>query len=181
MEELVKKSQEGNEEAFTSLIISIESELYKIAKMRLQCDDDVNEAVQETIIQSFNSIKKLKHPQYFKTWIIRILINNCNTIYKKLKRNNSYLLDNLEVESEQYSYNEEREINKLDFFILIKILNYKERIATILYYLENLTTKEIARILREPESTIRNRLCRALKKLKDYYEKEDLKNERYRM
>lgn len=181
MEELVKKAQEGNEEAFTNLIISIETELYKIAKMRLQCDDDVNEAVQETIIQAFKSIRKLKQPQYFKTWIIRILINNCNSIYRKLKKDNSYFCDNLEILSENYSYNEEQKNNELDFFILIKILNYKERISITLYYLENLTTKEISRILKEPESTIRNRICRALKKLENYYEKEDKKNERYRM
>lgn len=175
MEELVKKSKEGNEEAFTELIITIESELYKIARMRLECNDDINEAVQETIIQAFKSIKKLRKPQYFKTWIIRILINNCNKIYKKLKRNN--ILDNLEVNNVHSIYNEEEEINRLDFFILINSLSYKERISLTLYYLEDLTTKEISKIVKEPESTIRNRISRAVIKLKKIYEKEDVANE----
>lgn len=179
MEELVKKSQEGSKEAFTELIVSMESDLYKIAKMRLKCDEDVNDAVQETIIQAFKSIKKIKQPQYFKTWLIKILINNCNKVYKKLKRNN--LLNTFEIENEKSTYDEEEKINKLDFFILIELLNYKERISLTLYYLENFTTKEISQILKEPESTIRNRIHRAIKKLREYYEKEEKEDEKYRI
>lgn len=86
MEELVEKSKKGDEQAFTELIISLESDLYKIARMRLECNDDINEAVQETIIEAFKSIKKVKKSEYFKTWLIRVLINKCNKIYKKEKR-----------------------------------------------------------------------------------------------
>lgn len=56
MEELVKKSKNGDAEAFTQLIIIIETDLYKISKMRLNCDDDINDAVQETLIQAFRNI-----------------------------------------------------------------------------------------------------------------------------
>lgn len=178
MEELIKKSKKGDKNAFTELIISIENDLYKIAKMRLECDDDINEAVQETIIQAFKSISKIKHPEYFKTWIIRILINNCNKVYKKIKKHN--LLDICEIEDKQSTNDIEKENNNLDFLILIKNLNYKERISLTLYYLENLTTKEISKIVREPESTIRNRNARAIQKLKKIYEKEDIINEEYR-
>lgn len=45
MEELVEKSKKGDEQAFTELIISLESDLYKIARMKLECNDDINEAV----------------------------------------------------------------------------------------------------------------------------------------
>lgn len=45
MEELVEESKKGNEEAFTKLMISLENDLYKIARMRLRCKDDINEAV----------------------------------------------------------------------------------------------------------------------------------------
>lgn len=177
MEELIKKSKKGDKNAFTELIISIENDLYKIAKMRLECDDDINEAVQETIVQSFKSISKIKHPECFKTWIIRILINNCNKVYKKMKRHD--LIDICEIENNQSSYEIEKETNDLDFLILIKNLNYKERISLTLYYLEDLTTKEISKIVKEPESTIRNRLSRAIQKLKKSYEKEDITNEGY--
>ena len=55
--------------------------------MRLFSEDDINEAVQNTIVNSFISIKSLKNEKYFKTWIIRILINECNHIYKDKNEN----------------------------------------------------------------------------------------------
>lgn len=167
MEELIEKAKKGDEEAFTELIISLETDLYRIAKMRLSCEDDINEAVQETIIQAFKSIKKVRYPEYFKTWIIRVLINNCNRVYKTLNRSEE--IEKIKEEKNAYQLDEEQSISKLDFNILIKTLNYKEKISLTLYYSENLTTKEISKILKEPESTIRNRISRAKIKLKNLY------------
>ena len=56
--------------------------MYRIAKIRLSTVDDINEAVQNTVVKAFINIKKLNNSKYFKTWIIRILINECNNIYK---------------------------------------------------------------------------------------------------
>lgn len=167
MEELIEKAKKGDEEAFTELIISLETDLYRIAKMRLSCEDDINEAVQETIIQAFKSIKKVRYPEYFKTWIIRVLINNCNRVYKTLNRSEE--IEKIKEEKNAYQLDEEQSISKLDFNILIKTLNYKEKISLTLYYSENLTTKEISKILKEPESTTRNRISRAKIKLKNLY------------
>ena len=50
MNELVKKAKKGNKEAFTQLIIKIENELYKIARLRLQNNYDIDEAIQETML-----------------------------------------------------------------------------------------------------------------------------------
>lgn len=165
--ELITYAQKGNMEAFSSLIMNFEQDLYRIASIRLKSADDIDDAIQMTIEKALKNIKKLKEPQYIKTWIIRILINNCNDICKRKKKNIEY---NENIESNVKNYNEEIEA-KLDFYILIKSLNDKEKIAMTLYYSENLTTKEISKILKEPESTIRNRISRAVKKLRDRYER----------
>ena len=47
----------------------------QIARTRLNNEEDIKEAVQETIIKSYSSIRKLKNSKFFKTWIIKILIN----------------------------------------------------------------------------------------------------------
>lgn len=173
MEELVDKAQNGDEDAFTTIIITMEKDLYKIAKLRLSSEDDINEVVQETIIETFKNLKKLRKVEYFKTWIIKILINKCNQLYKKRKRNNFFIkydeknMNNLKVEN-----NSEEVIEKLDFEILIQSLNYEERTSLTLYYLENLTTKEISKILKKPDSTIRNQISRSRKKLKKVLEKQ---------
>ena len=83
MEELVEKAKYGDKEAFTTLILSVENELYNIAKIRLKDNEDIYDAVQETVLIAFKSIKKLRQVQYYKTWIIKILINQTNKIYKQ--------------------------------------------------------------------------------------------------
>ena len=170
MEELVEKSKKGDNQAFADLIISIENELYKIARTRLRNEDDIKEAVQETIVKSYSSIKKLRNNKFFKTWIIKILINECNNIYSKTKKNNfeEYNENTIKIES----VNElNTKIDNLDFFILIDNLNYTERIVLTLFYLEEFSTKEISKILKEPEATIRTRLSRARNKLKKLIER----------
>ena len=57
MEELVEKAQKGDKEAFTQLIHTIRQDLYKIARCRLSCEDDIEDAVQETMISAFKNIK----------------------------------------------------------------------------------------------------------------------------
>lgn len=164
--ELITHAQKGNMEAFSSLIMNFEQDLYRIASIRLKSADDIDDAIQMTIEKALKNIKRLKEPQYIKTWIIRILINNCNDICKRKKKNIEY---NENIELNVKNYNEEVDA-KLDFYILIKSLNNKEKITMTLYYSENLTTKEISKILKEPESTIRNRISRAVSKLRNKYE-----------
>lgn len=97
MEELVERAKNKDEEAFDKIVLLIEKEMYLIAKTRLKDDDDIADAMQETILKCFKNIHKLKDSSLFKTWAIRILINECNTIYKKKKR--SYIsLDANEIE-----------------------------------------------------------------------------------
>ncbi len=172
MEEIVKKAKQGDNQAFTELIMNLQQDLYKIARTRLSNNDDINEAVQETIIKAYSSIKKLREEKYFKTWIIKILINQCNDIYSKNKK-----LEYIEYEESKLEENKndslKQKINDLDFYILIKNLNYDERIAVILFYLEGFSTKEIGKILKTPEGTIKTRISRARKKLKDLLEKEE--------
>lgn len=73
----------GNEEAFTNLMIMLEKDMYKIARTRFNNINDIDEVVQETMIQAFKSIRKLKDPAKFKNWIFKILINKSNLLYKK--------------------------------------------------------------------------------------------------
>lgn len=171
LEVLIKEAQANNEKAFNKLIIEFKNDLFKIARMRLNCEDDIEDAVQETIIQAYKNIKKIKQPQYFKTWLIKVLINKCNKIYKKSKREKQ-LQYNDEIITNSYLISENENIKNLDFYILIKSLNYNERISLTLYYLFEFTTKEIGKILNESENTIRSRISRARLKLKKIYEEE---------
>lgn len=167
MEELIEKAKSGDEKSFTEIFIQLNDELYKIARTRLACEYDIDDAIQETMIETYYSLKKLKHIEYFKTWTIRILINKCNKIYNKRKKENiSYEQNFFEKFTEETKQNNIE--NNIDFYILIKDLNYDERIAVVLYYAIGYKTKEISKILNVNENTIKARISRSKEKIRKY-------------
>ena len=169
MEELVERAKLKEEQAFDKIILMVEKEMYAIARNKLNNDDDIADAMQETILKAFKNIHKLRDASLFKTWIIRILINECNRMYKKRKKNIISLDENdLDVKDETYN------ADNLSFQILIKNLNSEEKIILTLYYYSQYTTKEISKILRVNENTIKSKIIRAKKKLKKEYGGETL-------
>lgn len=174
MEQLLQEACKGNKEAFTKLILEIRHDLYKIAKLRLNSDADAEDAIQETIIEIFKRIKKFNEIKYFKAWCIKILINKCNKIYNKNKRN-SISVEDLEIEN-YYIYNTYKMESDIEFYSLLENLNYDEKIVIIMFYKEDFTTKEISKIIGVNENTIKSRLSRAKNKIKKYYESKEVIN-----
>jgi RNA polymerase sigma-70 factor (ECF subfamily) len=160
-EKLVKKAQNGNKEAFNELIIYYEKDLYNIAKSRLNNEDDVCDAIQETILIAYKSIKKLLNPSKFKIWLIKILINECNKIYKNQKNDLYDSQENLE----SLAYN--KTDSNLEFLSLMNVLDQDEKNIFILYYQEGYTSKEISKILNINQNTIRSKLSRGKEKIKN--------------
>lgn len=172
MEDLVRKSQKGDKDAFTQVILMIKNDLYKIAKAKTTNEEDIQDIIQETMLDAYKHIKNLKDPSKFKSWIIKILINNCNKYYKKKYKDNK-IYDNYDIEfyKENIKYNKDQQLveDTLNFYEMIKELKYEDRIIIILYYSEKYTTKEIGKILNIKENTIKTRLLRAKDKIKSTY------------
>ena len=64
-----------NKTNFTKNILECEKVLYHIAKSMLQNEDDCADVMQETILIAYEKLDSLREEKYFKTWIVRILIN----------------------------------------------------------------------------------------------------------
>ena len=157
-DKLVKLAKKGNKEAFYKLIYHFQNDLYRIAKSRLYHEDDVCDAIQETIICAYQSINKLIKVSSFKSWLIKILINNCNKIYQENKTSTSLFTEN------ELSTSYELDTN-IEFLNLMNSLNIDERTICILYYQDGYSTKEISKILNMNHSTVRSKILRAKKKL----------------
>ena len=170
MEELIEKAKRGNKDAFTSLIMGIENDLYKIAKTRINNEADIDDAIQETMIEAYKKIKKLRQPQKLKKWVITILVNKCNKIYRK-KYKKDVSIEEYDLDKYIVSNNYSRVDDDLNFYSLLKKLKYEERIIIILYYMEQYPINDIKDILKMNENTVRTHLYRARKKIKENYEK----------
>ena len=170
MENLIKRAKDGDKEAFTELMLTIEEELYRISKVRLKNEDNIADAIQNTMLIAFKSIKRLKHVEYFKTWIIRILVNECNYIYRKNKKVEiSYEDIQNDINISEFDKVDE----KLDFDFICSKLDYQERMIIILYYKDRFTDKEIGKILNIKENTVKTKRTRIKLKIKKFIKKGD--------
>lgn len=161
---LVKKARNGNKEAFNELILYYQNDLYNIAKSKLHNEDDVCDAVQETIFNAYKHIHTLLNPYNFKSWLIKILINECNKVYLKSKNNYIEISDELNFKIENVDN------SNIEFLDLINILSTDEKEIFILYYKEGYTSKEISKMLNINQSTIRSKISRGKEKIKNKLE-----------
>lgn len=173
LKDLIEKAKSGNELAFKQLIESIIKDLYRIAYARLDDEDDINDAIQNTMIITYKNIKKQKNIEFFKTYTIRVLINECNKIYNS---NKLHIFIKNKVSKNQASYLKdsiESANDRLNFENMIKKLDYKEQLIITLFYNSNYSCKQIAKILKMNENTVKSKILRARKKIKDIYEEVD--------
>lgn len=71
--ELARLAKKGDKSAFSKLIKIYEKDLYRVSIAMLKNDDDALGGIQDAILKDFKSIKNLREPEYFKTWLIKIL------------------------------------------------------------------------------------------------------------
>lgn len=167
MEELIQKAKNGDKEAFTTIMLSLEKDLYKLAKTRLKNDDDIYDAIQETIIQAFKSIKKLKNTEAFRTWIFRILINKANDIFRRKKHKKEISIEDIKNTEISNSYIDGDIDNSLDLNFMRKQLKYEDSVIITLYYMEGFSDKEIGDILKLKENTVKTKRTRAKQKIRE--------------
>lgn len=148
-------------EQLGTLILDSERQLYSTAKTMLFSDQDCADAIQETIVKAFLKIDTLRNDKYAKTWLIRILINECHTILRKSSK-----LVSLEGMSERTDIEADKTTDYSDLYRAVNSLKEELRLPVILYYIEDFNIKEIARILEVTEGAVQKRLARARGKLK---------------
>lgn len=133
--------------------------MYHIAKSLLYNDADCADAIQEAIVKAFVKLHTLKDDSYAKTWLIRIVMNECYAIMRKEKKIISlqdYQMNEQETESKDYS----------DLYEAIFRLPEQIKLCVTLYYMEGYSVKEVAALLDTTESAVKNRLAKARGKLK---------------
>lgn len=163
LQELVQKAKKGDEAAFYELMQLHKVRLYRIALSYLKNSEDAVEALQEVTYRAFRSIRKVKEPQYFTTWLTRILINYCNDELKKKKR--TLVSDNLIS-----LMGSEHQSSWLEVEEVIGKLDSKTRQVIELKYVHDFKIKEIAEILECPEGTVKTWLNKGLKELRGQLE-----------
>ncbi len=149
-------------EEFVRLVLQSEETLFHVSFSLLHNEADAADAVQEAVTKAFAGRNKLREKQYFKTWLIRILINECHTLLRKRKKTAPFEETDLEYAGapSQGAYSPVKE-EYLDLYRAIDGLEDKDKICVQLYYMEEYSVGQIAQVLKMPEGTVKSRLHRA--------------------
>ena len=164
VEQLVRRAKKRNPDAFTELMQLHERDMYRTASAILSQDADIADAMQETILTCWEKIDTLQKNRYFKTWMIRILINKCKDILRSGRR----MICVEELPEQAAKDTVEAEAN-LEWKEALWGLDEKYRLIVVLFYAEGLRTAEIGKLLQLPDSTVRTRLARGREQLARYY------------
>lgn len=147
-------------EKFTQEVLAAEKSLFYVAKAILKKDEDCADAMQNAILSAYSRRDTLREEAYFKTWLTRILINECYSQLRGRKEQISYeeyLEGDVGAGQEGYS----------ELYLEIGRLEEKYRVPFILHYVEGYSTKEIAKMLGTTEGSIKTRLYRSRNRLKE--------------
>lgn len=154
-----------NKDQFTAQILEAESSLYHIAKSILRDDEDCADAMQNAVLHAYEKLHTLRNEKYFKTWLTRILINECYHILRSRKISvpyEDYFETSEQAQKEDYSEVYEAVMELEDIY----------RIPLVLFYVEGFSIKDVCQILKLSQSTVKMRLYRSRKLLKEKLEGE---------
>lgn len=187
MEKLVEwviQLRQGDDTAFQNIYDALYQKAYYTAlKICNYCEADAQDIVQDTFMEVHRSIKNLQNPEYFKTWMIKILISKSS---HKFRDNRDMFVEPKKfaqmegfVEKREYMIPSDKLNNKEEKKILLSLvdkLKPKQKEVLLLQYFEQLSIKEMAEVLEIPEGTVKTRIMYAKEQLRllvDEYEQKE--------
>lgn len=168
--EILLKAKDGDPEAFKKLYEQYGEYALRVALAVMRNKSDASDAVQETFINVYHSLKNFDADRPFKPWFYKILINECYKIFNK-KSKTLHIRHHLEStfhtdDCSNYTFEEYE-----DLYAAIESLNEINRIPIILKYLNGFSEQEISEILGLNINTVKSRLFKGRNKLRAILEK----------
>lgn len=149
--------QRITQEELSALIMDNKDGMYRLAFSILRNDADAQDAVSEAIVLAFEKCHQLRKTSSAKSWLMQILVNSSKKI--AVQSNKYVLLEN------EIQYEQAEEFKDDDMWETVMELDEEFREVVVLYYYEQFSVREIGKMLRVPEGTVKSRLARAREKL----------------
>ena len=154
---------QDNRQILTDYIVAHQAELYRLAYSYVKDRDAALDVVQESIVKALTKVDSLREPAYLRTWLYRILVNESMDHFRRNRR-----LVSLEGRLDQEAAPEADHSARLDLYDAIDRLSEKERTVIRLRFFEDLKLEEIAQVTGANLNTVKSRLYKSLKKLKEW-------------
>lgn len=173
---IIKAIIEGDAQAFTVLVDRYKDLVFTLAFRMLKRREDAEEVCQDVFVKIYKSLYKFKGESKLSTWIYRVTYNSCLDIIKKQKRKHQEIsidrFDSYDIGFIDEKFEKlDKEVREKTIKACIEALPSEESFLLTLYYFEELTLKEISKIIGISSNSIKVKLFRSRKKLATILEK----------
>jgi RNA polymerase sigma factor (sigma-70 family) len=175
--ELIVLARQGDKAAFSRLVLRYQPMAQRIATRIVSSEDLAQEIVQDAILQAYLSLEKLHDLNCFKSWLYGIVLNVCRSNLRRSKIiyfSLETMVEDLAAEPLLVAENlpnpqqvvEQRELQTV-LQKAIDTLSHKNRLATLLFYYEQLSLQEVADRLNISVGAVKGRLHKARYQLRE--------------
>ena len=184
----VALAQNGDAEAMNRILADVQDTIYYNCKTMLQNEQAAQDATQDILITIYQKIGAVSDPKAYVAWVRRITANHCKN--RLCKVNKEFLMPAAEDDEDPFAAFEDTDEQRIPdkafdneetrrmIVDLVNGLPDEQRMCVMLYYYDEMKTREIAEALKVSEGTIKSRLNYARKSIKDgvkAYEKQGIK------
>lgn len=158
--ELVRRANEGDLEAFGSLMRRYKRLVFGVALSFLGSTEDANDVCQDVFIRAFTRLSQLRDGRSVGVWLRRIAVNECRAAGGRLR--SWARLDELGLGEDPTPGLHRR----IELARALEAIDEPSRVTVVLFYLHDYSMKDIGEFLDEPVTTIKSRLRNARAKLR---------------
>ncbi|WP_194540781.1 sigma-70 family RNA polymerase sigma factor [Paenibacillus sp. JZ16] len=159
------RAKESKQQQFSENMEKCKNKLYRVAYCYVKNEQEALDIVSEATYKGYLAYDRMNTPQYFDSWMTRIVINAAIDHLGRKKR-----VTYMEDQTQDYAA-EEHAVpleEKMDLYDALDRLLPEEKTYIILKFFEDLRFREMADVLSVSESTVKTRFYRIIGKLKSY-------------
>jgi len=180
MNAVVTSAQQGDMQAFETLVLTYEQQVYALVLGIVKDENNAQDVTQDVFVKIHQRLGMFQGKSAFGTWLYRIAYNEALDFLRKEKRHKALSFDDLkpsndddshwDVEDTNYSVSQNIEQNDLQRIVRESLQQVPEdyRLPLILHDMQKLTYEEIAEQLDCPVGTVKSRIFRARKIFRTY-------------
>lgn len=162
---------QGEQEAFNDIVKQYSAMMLRTASMIVGDHDTAEDMVQDALIQVWHHLPELREVGALRSWIMRIVINQCISFKRKVARSAAFMRQSLmDQETDMLAQVADDHKGRMerdwDIAHTIGKLPAKQRIVIVLHYYYGMTLPEMAQTLHTSENTLKKRIQAALTNLR---------------
>jgi RNA polymerase sigma factor (sigma-70 family) len=164
----------NREEKLKWLMNAYGNDVIRIAYTYLKQRQMAEDVAQEVFIKCYGKMDSFRNESSYKTWLIRITVNQCKDVLKSWTFKNLYFTDIFKPKQTSSSLEHSFSSVQENLLISKQVIELPVRLreVIILFYYQEFSIEEISDMLKINSNTVRTRLHRGRQKLKEGYEGE---------